>query len=270
MVLVLVSDQGAYKSTFIKTLGKEWYSDSFMTVHGKEAFEQIQGVWLMEMAELAGLRKADVEAVKHFITKQEDSFRAAYGRVTMTHKRQCVFFATTNKRDFLNDPSGNRRFNPIAVRPTKISKHVVNDLPKEVDQIWAEAVQFYKNGEKLFLSKDAEDLAKREQRRHSETDERSGLIENYLEAKLPEDWSSLDIYERRQHLDSGNKEVGNSRNIVCMAEIWCECLGKNKEDMSRYNTREINDILKGLDDWEYHSTTKNFGYYGKQKYYSRK
>lgn len=270
MVLVLVSDQGAYKSTFIKTLGKEWYSDSFMTVHGKEAFEQIQGVWLMEMAELAGLRKADVEAVKHFITKQEDSFRAAYGRVTMKHKRQCVFFATTNKRDFLNDPSGNRRFNPIAVRSPKITKHVINDLPHEVDQIWAEAMQLYKKGENLYLSKEADQLAKQEQSRHSETDERTGLVESYLDARLPKDWSEKDIFERRQYLDVGKTENGDIRNVVCMAEIWCECLGKAKEDMSRYNTREINDILKSLEGWEHHTTTKNFGYYGKQKYYSRK
>ncbi len=269
MVLVLVSDQGAYKSTFIKTLGKQWYSDSFMTVHGKEAFEQIQGVWLMEMAELAGLRKADVEAVKHFITKQEDSFRAAYGRVTMNHKRQCVFFATTNKRDFLNDPSGNRRFNPIAVRSAKITKHVINDLPSEVDQIWAEAMHLYKKKESLYLSKEADQLAKREQSKHSETDERTGLVESYLDARLPKDWIDKDIFERRQYLDSVKTSEGELRTVVCMAEIWCECLGKAKEDMSRYNTREINDILKSLDGWEHHTTTKNFGYYGKQKYYSR-
>ena len=270
LVLVLVSDQGAYKSTFIKTLGKEWFSDSFMTVHGKEAFEQIQGVWLMEMAELAGLRKADVEAVKHFLTKQEDSFRAAYGRVTQNHKRQCVFFATTNKKDFLNDPTGNRRFNPIAVVPSRIKKRVVADLPKDVDQIWAEAMQLFKQNETLYLSKEAEVIANREQRRHSETDERTGVVESYLEARLPENWGELDIYDRRAHLDSNKINEGEQRRFVCMAEIWCECLGKAKEDMSRYNTREINDIMKSLDEWEYHSTTKNFKLYGKQKYFARK
>lgn len=270
LVLVLVSDQGAYKSTFIKTLGQEWYSDSFMTVHGKEAFEQIQGVWLMEMAELAGLRKADVEAVKHFITKQEDSFRAAYGRVTMNHKRQCVFFATTNKRDFLNDPSGNRRFNPIAVRSEHIKKHVVKDLPSDVDQIWAEAMHLYKAGENLYLSKEADQLAKKEQTRHSETDERTGLVESYLDAKLPDNWASKDIFERRQYLESEKPAEGKAKQYVCTAEIWCECFGKAKEDMTKYNTRELNDILKSLEGWEHHTTTKNFGYYGKQKYYSRK
>lgn len=224
----------------------------------------------MEMAELAGLRKADVEAVKHFITKQEDSFRAAYGRVTMNHKRQCVFFATTNKRDFLNDPSGNRRFNPIAVRSEHIKKHVVKDLPSDVDQIWAEAMHLYKAGENLYLSKEADQLAKKEQTRHSETDERTGLVESYLDAKLPDNWTSKDIFERRQYLESEKPAEGNAKQYVCTAEIWCECFGKAKEDMTKYNTRELNDILKSLEGWEHHTTTKNFGLYGKQKYYSRK
>jgi putative DNA primase/helicase len=269
MVLVLVSAQGAFKSTFIKTLGKEWYSDSFSSVHGTQAFEQIQGVWIMELAELAGLRKADVEAVKHFLTKQEDSFRPAYGRVTQINKRQCVFFATTNKKDFLNDSSGNRRFNPVDARPEKITKHVVNDLPQEVDQIWAEAMQLYKKHETLYLSPEAEKIAKNEQHKHSETDERTGMVEHYLEAKLPDNWASLDIFERRIVLDSEPKD-GTIKEVVCMAEIWCECLGKKKEDMDRYNTRAINEILKSLSGWEYHTSTKNFKLYGKQKYYSRK
>lgn len=270
LVLVLVSDQGAYKSTFIKTLGKDWYSDSFTTVHGKEAFEQIQGVWLMEMGELAALRKAEAETVKHFITKQEDSFRAAYGRTTVNHKRQCVFFGTTNKRDFLNDPSGNRRFNPIEVRPSVITKHVVIDLPGEVDQIWAEAMELFKKGETLYLSKEVEAIAKREQVKHSETDDRRGIIEAYLEAKLPSDWAKMDIFEKRDYIESGKTAEGESRDFVCVAEIWCECLGKNKEDMSRYNTRDLNDIMKSFDGWAYHATTKNFGIYGKQKYYARR
>src|SRR5690606_16420965 len=108
-------NQGCGKSTFIKKLGKEWFSDTFLTVQGKEALEQIQGAWLIEMAELSGLRKVEVEAVKHFISKQEDTFRPAYGRTSETYPRQCVFFGTTNNPAFLRDPSGNRRFNPIDV-----------------------------------------------------------------------------------------------------------------------------------------------------------
>ena len=86
--LILVGEQGTYKSTFVKKLGMEWFSDTFTTVQGKESFEQIQGAWLIEMAELSGLKKAEVESIKHYISKREDMFRPAYGRTVETYKRQ--------------------------------------------------------------------------------------------------------------------------------------------------------------------------------------
>jgi hypothetical protein len=182
-----------------------------------------------------------------------------------------VFFGTTNKRDFLSDPSGNRRFLPVDLDKSKATKNIFEITDREVGQIWAEAVQFYKAGEKLYLTGEAEEQSKTEQKRHSESDERIGLIYNYLEIKLPEDWSELDIYKRREHLTGGEliQEGTITRKFVCVAEIWCECLGKGKEDMDRYKTREINDILRGLEGWEQSKSTKNFAIYGKQKYYSR-
>lgn len=271
LVLTLVGAQGTGKSTLVNKLGKAWFSDTFLTVQGKEALEQIQGAWLIEMAELSGLRKAEVEAVKHFISKQEDTFRPAYARTPETYLRQCVFFGTTNNKDFLRDPSGNRRFMPIDIDPINATKNIWKDLDSEVDQIWAEAVQIYKSGEKLYLSKEAEAIAYDEQKEHSETDERIGLIEGYLDTLLPDNWNEMDKYERRDFLEdplSGKGEI--ERDYVCVAEIWCECLGKEKEDMDRYKTREINDILRSLDGWEQSKSTKNFRLYGKQKYYQRK
>lgn len=272
LVLTLVgNNQGTGKSTFIKKLGGAWFSDSFMTVKGKEAFEQLQGAWLIEMAELAGLRKAEIESVKHFLTKQEDSFRPAYGRTSETYPRQCVFFGTTNNKDFLKDPSGNRRFLPVDVRENKATKDVLftKELDNDVDQIWAEAVELYNMKEKLYLSKEAEALARTEQRSHSETDEREGLITDYLDRLYPEDWKTRDIFDRRTYLGMEEDLNGEVKQFVCAAEVWCECLGKDKQDMSRYNTREINDILKGLEGWEASTSTKNFSIYGKQKYYKR-
>lgn len=271
LVLTLVGEQGDGKSTFINKLGGIWFSDSFSTLHGKDAFEQLQGAWLIEMAELSGLRKADIEAIKHFITKQEDTYRPAYARSTETFLRQCVFFGTTNKRAFLTDPSGNRRFMPIDTAIKKAKKDVFKMPQEEVDQIWAEAVQLYQSGEKLYLSKEAEQIARKEQHSHREQDERVGIIDKYLDTLLPENWDSLDLYERRLFLDGEEtQEVGTiERDFVCIGEIWCECLGKNKEDMDRYKTRDINDIMRSLENWQENKTTKNFKLYGKQRYYSR-
>lgn len=270
LVLTLVGSQGTKKSSFFDKLGKQWFSDTFMTVQGKEALEQIQGAWIIEMAELAGLRKAEVESVKHFITKQEDSFRPAYARASEVFKRQCVFAGTTNKKDFLNDPTGNRRFMPIDVVPENVTKDVWIDLESEIDQIWAEGVKLFRDGEKLYLSDDAEKLARNEQVKHSETDERKGIIEQFLNKGLPEDWNDRELIERRVHVEDPLANGPIIRDYVCVAEIWCECLGKEKDNMSRYTTREINDIMKSLEEWEYSTSTKNFLYYGKQKFYTRK
>lgn len=275
LVLTIVSEQqGTGKSSFFKALGGPWFSDTFMTVQGKEALEQIQGAWIIEMAELSGIRKAEVEAVKHFISKQEDMFRPAYARTAETFLRQCVFVATTNKKLFLKDPSGNRRFIPIDIRNLKLIhnnklKTFLEDK-KEINQVWAEAVHLYKSGETLYLSKKAEQLAELEQKIHSEVDERAGLIEAFLNKTLTQDWDKKDLTERRLHFEDQLTEEGSiDRVYVCVAEIWCECLGKAKEDMTRYNTREINEIMRGFDDWEQCKSPRNFSIYGKQKYYKR-
>ena len=271
-VLTLVGDQGAGKSTLIQKLGKQWYSDTFMTVHGKEALEQIQGVWLIEMAELSGLRKAEVEPIKHFLSKQEDIFRPAYAQISETFPRQCVFIGTTNNRDFLRDPSGNRRFIPVDVNSSRANFNIFEDMTEEVvDQLWAEAVAFYKAGEKLFMSGEAEKIAKREQRDHSEGDERFGIIEDYLETPLPDNWEEKDLHHRRLYLEGDElvEKGTNEREIVCVAEIWCECLGKPKEDMSRYTTRDINDVMRQMEGWKQSKSTKKFKLYGIQKYYER-
>lgn len=272
LVLVIVGSQGTGKSTFIKKLAVDWFSDTFTTYDGTRALEQLQGCWIVEMAELTNMKKTEVETVKHFLSKQEDTFRPAYGRTIETYPRQCVFFGTTNSKDFLRDPSGNRRFLPIDTNPKLTRKSVWDDLSREeVNQIWAEAFHLFRKGEKLILSSDAEKLAKLEQLSHSEHDERKGIIEEYLNRPLPEKWDKMDIFERRSFLEDPLSPKGVfERDYVCLAEIWCECLQKNREDMDRYKTREINDILRSLEDWEQSTSTRKFANYGTQKFYIRK
>lgn len=269
--LILVGPQGTYKSTFVRKLGRKWFSDSFISVQGKESFEQIQGFWLIEMGELSALKKAEVETIKQYISKCEDSFRPAYGRTVETFKRQCIFFGTTNNKDFLRDSTGNRRFLPVDVHTEKATKSVAFDLDNEVDQIWAEAYQLYKAGETLYLGSEESNIARAEQRKHFEQDDRQGIIEDYLDTLFPEKWDEMDLLDRRAWLDDPLAKKGIiQKDFVCVAEIWCECLGKAKHDMSRYNTRDINEILRQLDNWELTSSTRNFPIYGKQKYYRRK
>jgi predicted P-loop ATPase len=275
-VLVLVGPQGHGKSEIIKRLGRSWFSDTLTTIQGKEAYEQIQGFWLIEIPELQALKKADVETIKMFTSKSEDSYRAAYDRFTCTRKRQCVFFGTTNRFEFLKDQTGNRRFWPVDIYPEKATKKIFADLTDyEVGQIWAETMQIYSKGEKLYLDTDElETLARSEQDRHLDVDPMTGDVVAYLNMKLPEKWDKWGIYERRNYLNSdfGVREEGvKTRDKVCIAEIWCEVYGYDKADLTRQKSRDISDIIMKTGEWERAKKTIKFGNnYGAQKGFLRK
>lgn len=268
LVLTLVGGEGIGKSTFFRKLGGAFFSDSFNTIHGNAAFEQLQGAWIVEMAELSGLKKAEVEAVKQYVSKQEDTYRPAYGRTVETFPRVCVFGATTNVSDFLRSANGNRRFMPIACK-LGIKQVWDGSLDDDRDQLWAEAVCLFKDGANLYLSKEANDIANLAREAHQEVDERKGLILDYLATNVTEDWDTMSCMQRELFYSDGSQ--GNvERTTVCVAEIWRECLGKSKADMNAYNTKEINSIMRSLPDWEFVNSTKRFGTYGVQKYYVRK
>lgn len=271
-VLVLVGKQGVGKSTLIRKLGKEWYSDSFASVTGKEAFEAIQSVWILELAELAGLKKAEMEQIKHFISKPEDRYRVAYGKRTENFPRQCIFIGTTNNKDFLRDPTGNRRFWPVDIDETNATKSVFNNLNEaEVSQIWAEAVEIYSQGEDLFLSKEIEDLARDQQNLHAEVDDRAGMIQKYLDTLLPETWQDMDLQQRRNYyIDPALAATGYlTRERVCVAEIWCELFIKPLAEMSRHNTKDIHNIMKNMAGWEESKCPVLVKGYGRQRVYRR-
>lgn len=252
-MLVLVGRQGIGKSYIINLLGREWYSDSLNTVYGKEAYEQLQNAWILEMAELSATKKADAEAIKHFISKTEDSYRQAYGRRVDTFKRQCVFFGTTNENEFLKDRTGNRRYWPLMVGVNKPLKNLFKDLNKnEINQIWAEALYLYKCGEKLILEGDVEREANLKQEQHLESNSKEGMIREFLNMKLPKSWDKMDIFERRIYIGEGNglREEGCIiRDKVCSAEIWVELFGGDMKMFYKGNAREINDILRKIDGW---------------------
>lgn len=268
LVLTLVGEQGEGKSTFFHKLGVGWTSDSFMGVKGKEAYEQLQGAWIIEVAELSGFRKDDIEAVKHFITKQEDTFRPAYGRGVETFKRQCVFGATTNRKEFLRDDTGNRRFLPIDTN-LAASLQTPFDLDEAyIKQVWGEAVHLWRSGIKLYLDGESKRIARIEQNLHREVDERTGVVDKFLNTPVPDNWPKLTIMARQMYFEEPSSK-GEMRDVICIAEIWCECLGQPLEQMNRWKTSDLNKIMKGFPDWEPINSTKNFGPYGRQRYYRR-
>ena len=114
-MLVLSGPQGKGKSTLIAKLCGEWFNDSLLLSDTKDktAAEKLQGYWILEIGELAGLKKTDIETLRGFLSRQNDIYRAAFGRRATPHPRQCVFIGTTNADTYLRDITGNRRFWPV-------------------------------------------------------------------------------------------------------------------------------------------------------------
>ena len=278
-MMVLVGKQGIGKSYLISLLGKNWYSDSINTVQGKEAYEQLQNAWILEMAELSATKKAESEAVKHFISKTEDSYRQAYGRRVETFKRQCVFFGTTNESEFLKDRTGNRRYWPLVVGKNTPKKDLFKDLDTyELNQIWAEAMHFYKNNEKLVLEDEVLKEATLRQEKHLESNSKEGMIKEFLNMKLPTNWDAMDIYARRRYISENEfldlQEDFVLRNKVCSVEIWVELFGGDMKNFNRGSSLEINEILRKIEGWEPLNEGKGklrFGkYYGTQRAFVRR
>ena len=252
-MLVLNGSQGIGKSTLIAKLGGEWFSDSLSLndTKDKTAAEKLQGYWILEIGELAGLRKAEVETLRSFLSRQNDIYRASFGKRTTPHPRQCVFFGTTNAESgYLRDTTGNRRFWPVKT-PGGGSKRSWDVTQEDVLQIWSEVMHYVKAGEKLYLDPEVEALAKAEQREAMESDEREGLVREYLEALLPDNWDDMDTFERRNFLDgTGKADIGKKgtvkRTQVCNMEIWCECFGKERSNLKRADSNELSGILVKL------------------------
>lgn len=225
-MLVLCGEQGIGKSTLFSKMGLSWYSDS-MTISDmkdKTAAEKLQGIWIMELSELAGLRKVDVETVKSFISRTDDQYRAPYDSFVESHLRTNVIVGTTNTTNgFLRDITGNRRFWPVSVSG-KGNKKVWNLSFNEIGQLWAEALYYYENNDPLYLSEDIEVEAIHHQCLAMEQDPRQGLIHEYLNQ--------------------------TSSNQICLMELWCECLGKERSDMKKRDAYELEGMLRQIGGWK--------------------
>ena len=278
-MLVLNGPQGVGKSTLIAKLGGEWFNDSLSLndTKDKTAAEKLQGFWIMEIGELAGLRKAEVETLRSFLSRQNDIYRASFGKRATPHLRQCVFFGTTNEESgYLRDTTGNRRFWPVKTPGTGY-KHSWQLTREEIDQIWAEALYYVNSGEKIYLDSDLDALAQEEQREAMQTDEREGLVREYLDKLLPEDWETMDLAKRRGFLrgdafTGGNREGTIRRNTVCVLEIWCECLGRESGAIRRSDSNDIFSMLARIG-WKKAETNslgvRRLPLYGPQRCFDR-
>lgn len=278
-VVVLNGPQGMGKSSFFAKLGGPWFSDSLTIgdMRDKAAPEKLQGYWILELGELAGLKKVDVETVKAFITRQDDKFRHSYGYSVEDHPRQCIIVGSTNNSDgFLRDITGNRRFWPVSCSTNSPKKPW--EVAEIVPQLWAEAYQLYLKNEPLFLTPELERMASAEQTAALETDVREGMIAEYLEKLLPDDWDTMDLPQRRGFLrddafTGGNRTGTVKRTTVSAVEVWAECFGKDPSTIKRSDTYDIFGMLMKIGGWVKYSGNKNAsmrrGFYGVQRCFVR-
>ena len=272
---VLNGPQGIGKSTLIAKLGGDWYSDSvsLTDMNDKTAAEKLQGYWILEIGELAGMKKADIDKVKAFISRQDDKYRASFGRRVTPHPRQCIFFGTTNSQNgYLRDITGNRRFWTVTTPGT--GKWKPWELTSEiVQQIWAEVLVLVERGEKLYLDANLEAYSQIEQSAAMEQDDREGLVSAYLNLQLPENWADMDVYARQEYIrdpDGSTQPKGTvQRDSVSNLEIWCECFGKRKEDIKPSDSYAIAAIMLRIASWRKTDERETQPIYGRQRLYRR-
>lgn len=272
-MVILAGPQGIGKSTLLDKMSRGWFNDSIRTFEGKEASELLQGVWLVEVSELDAFRRTDVSRIKQFLSLRADRFRAAYGRNVKELPRTCIFFGTTNTAEYLQDTTGNRRFWPIDTGEQRHTKSVWRDLDPEIDQLWAEAYVRWQAGEPLYLTGAIEEAAKAKQEEHREASSREGIVREFMERPVPDDWSKWPLDKRRMFW--GGVTMGSDsphlvpRDRICALEVWCEAFNGSIKEMKNADTRELNAIMAATPGWQKTGGTLRFGPYGTQRGFTK-
>ena len=250
-VPVLVgTKQGEGKSTIIEWLAlNSNYSKVIDQMDGSQkAVEGLTGVWIGEIAELSAFRKADIEALKSFITRTSDQYRQPYARKVSVLPRRCIFIGTTNSRQFLTDKTGNRRFFPVEVRSNGyVLWQKEEEVRQYIVQCWAEARERFKAGEMLPYAKKELIEKYREVQEAAEIDDwRPGVIEQYLNS-LPENY------------------------CICLKELYKRALYPNSElEPKRTDQLELAQIMDKMPDWERSPRRIQTPEYGRQRCWQKK
>lgn len=274
---VFVGKQGTGKSKFIGKIAvkPEWFTDGVTTFDGKDFYESIQGKWIIELGEGTAFQKSIKERSKQAIASQQDFYRKPYGRHPEERPRQCVFFGTTNNYDFLKDETGDRRYYPIDVNIAKATKNIDKDLtPEYVSQLWAEALQLYKNGQSIYIQ-DSQvlDMAENEQRKHFDESPLQADIYNFLEIPITPGWYTSSLEARRQHItrcQNGDTSAGAyKRDRISVKEIVCELFGYElNQPIERKMSLDIARTLTALG-WIKNGKKMRLDLYGVQWIYSK-
>ena len=239
--------QGLGKSTFLQlmALNDGWFNDSLDSLDSDKAAQSLMGSWIIELAELKSLARTagGVDSVKRFLTATQDKYRVPYERRADIFLRQSVFAGTTNKSDFLQDETGNRRFLIIQTGVHEPKKNLFDpEAMNDIKAAWAEAVHIYKTEKpKLLLPESCRKQAEELQAESMSDDGKIGIIQEYL----------------------------SDKHRTCAIEIWQKALGEQGRP-AKWQASEISNIILGLPEWERIPSPAKFGEYGSQRGFQRK
>lgn len=179
---ILQGGQGALKSTFWQTLaGETWFTDNLSEASEKDEKLKLRRYWILEFSEFETVyKRKDVEQLKAFLSSRVDSLRRPYGRSLEDFPRTSIFVGSTNRQEFLNDPTGGRRYWVIPVVAETIP---IQTLEKERDQVWAAAVAAYRSGEQWWLTPEEDVLLEEANRGWQSSDTWEVVVLNYLQNK---------------------------------------------------------------------------------------
>lgn len=255
MPVLIGTKQGEGKSTLVRwiALQDEWFGE-INEIDGQKGIEALEGIWISEMAEmLAMVRSKEQEAMKAFVTRQRDRYRHPFDKRVTEHPRQCIFIGTTNKRQFLTDKTGNRRFYPVEVRQSGYDLfNRQKEIKEYIQQCWAEArAKIDTEFMQPFANRELIPTIREQQEAAVEDDYRVGLIRAYLDEQ-----------------DENGKFIHDE---VCILELWKNVLSKDSvfSKPSRRDSDDIALILSSFDDYEKAPAQKRFAEFGKQRFWAR-
>lgn len=240
-VLVLEDKQGAGKSQAVRILGSPWTTDGLPDLHSKDASLHLAGVWLVELAELAALRRTETEAMKAFLTRPLDRFRPPFGRRAVDVPRQCVFIATTNECQYLRDPTGNRRFWPIRCGPIDLAA-----LERDRDQLWAEALHRFQAGEAWHPVGSEVGLIAHEQESRVLVTELEQQVADYLEKQRlagTDEVTTAQVFTGALNIDPSTevertvrlgRQVADAMQRAAWQKVGVQGRGKTRRTVYRY------------------------------------
>ena len=248
-MVVIEGPQGIGKSTIVRKLAKrdEFFVDDIKNIGSKDAQELIQGRWFVEFAELSAFGNARIEALKLFVTSQTDSYRVPYAKRPVQLPRRCVLVGTTNSHEYLEDPTGNRRFLPVVCKGNALKSLFNDSIEDYIDQVWAEILVDYRSnpGKPLILPASVIEEANRKQAEATAEDPWIGLIDRWLCVK----------------------PVGT---LVCTTQILREAITLSPRDIGKAETMRCSQILrKHFPDWQKTKSNRSIDGYGMQRAFEK-